>query len=699
MKIIKWLLGLFLGLALLIVIAVVGLQLFVDEAMVRDKISTTFEAKTGQTLALNGPLKWSVFPWVGIQLSDVTLGNAPGFGSEPLAIAKELDIKVAIKPLFEKIIAVDTVVIKGVALNLTKDKKGKGNWENLAATGTDSKSEKKKSDDDGDSFDPSEFDFELKGIELEDVSLHFDDKQQGRRIKLDQLVLKVGELLPGKSVPFKLGFKLENTQPVMKLDFAMSTDMTFSKDFQRLDLSALALDVDATGAGLPEQGVKLAMAANVGLDQGQGVLALSDFSLSGLNVDITGDLSVSELNATPRLEAKLALQKTNLRNLLKIAGIEVVTADPEALSRISGNIFVIQQGDSLTVKPIAITLDDSKLDGSVNILSFNGPVVKADFTLDSIDLDRYLPPQTETKEEAASSPKQDDKAEKTAQKTDFTALRKLKLDASFTVGKLKLNGLNMEAIALKVKSRKGLLSLDPISAKLYQGQFSGKIKLDVRKETPKFSARKKLTGIQIEPLLKDLTGKAQLKGLGNITVNVSGQGLTDAEIKQHLNGNFSFQFKDGAYIGFNLAQAIRKATGQAVSDEPQTTDFAELKATGKITNGVVDNQDLYLASPVLRVTGKGKVDLVKEQINYLLTTKIVDSLEGQGGKDNLNGVAIPVRIKGKLDNPSPTVDLTAALKANAGKQIEEKKQELLDKAGDKLKDQLGKGGLEGLFGR
>ena len=100
MKIIKWLLGLFLGLALLIVIAVVGLQLFVDEAMVRDKISTTFEAKTGQTLALNGPLKWSVFPWVGIQLSDVTLGNAPGFGSEPLAIAKELDIKVAIKPLF-----------------------------------------------------------------------------------------------------------------------------------------------------------------------------------------------------------------------------------------------------------------------------------------------------------------------------------------------------------------------------------------------------------------------------------------------------------------------------------------------------------------------------------------------------------------------------------------------------------------------
>jgi AsmA protein len=241
--------------------------------------------------------------------------------------------------------------------------------------------------------------------------------------------------------------------------------------------------------------------------------------------------------------------------------------------------------------------------------------------------------------------------------------------------------------------------MDPVSANLYQGRFEGKIKLDVRNDIPRFSARKKLTGIQIEPLLKDMSGKARLRGTGDIIVNVSSQGLLEADIKRHLNGNFSLLFKDGAYIGFNLAQTIRKATGKAVSNEPQTTDFAELKATGTIRSGVMDNKDLYLASPVLRVTGKGEVDLVKEDINYLLTTKIVGSLEGQGGSDNLEGVAIPVRIKGKLDNPSPAVDLAAAVKANAGKKLEEKKQELLDKAGDKLKDQLGSGALEGLFGR
>jgi len=93
------------------------------------------------------------------------------------------------------------------------------------------------------------------------------------------------------------------------------------------------------------------------------------------------------------------------------------------------------------------------------------------------------------------------------------------------------------------------------------------------------------------------------------------------------------------------------------------------------------------------------VDLVRHQVDYLLTTKVVGSLEGQGGSDKLKGVAIPVRIKGDLNNPSPMVDLEAALKANAEHKLEEKKQELLDKAEEKLQDKLGKGALKGLFGR
>jgi len=678
------------------VAAALIIPLFVDEDMVKEKISTEFQNRTGQTLSLNGPMDLSLFPWIGVQLADVQVGSAQGFGDQPLASVKELDVKVGVKPLFEKKIAVDTVVLKGVRLNLRKNKDGRVNWEGLAAAGEKDKSAGQPKTKPGESEGMGDFEVRLKGLELEDVSLHFDDEQEGVSVRLDDLALKVGELLPGQPVPLHLNFKLENSQPVVKLDFSMSTDMNFSSDYQRIDLAALAVDLNAVGEGLPADGVKLALAANVGLDNKQGALALSDLSVSGLNVDVTGDLSVTGLHDKPRLEAKLALQQTNLKELLEIAGVKVVTADAGALTKISGKLFVVQQGDTLTVDPISIKLDDSRLNGTLKILSFKGPVVRAAFQLDSIDLDRYMPPKAEG---TAAEGKQPEKTKTDGGKPDFTALRKLDLDADFSVGSLTSSGIHMQNVTLKLRSRKGVLTLDPISAALYEGKLNGNIRLDVRKDVPRFSAKKTLSGVQIEPLLKDLTGKAQLQGTGDIKVDIRSMGLDEAMVKRNLNGRFSLEFRDGAYIGFNLAQAIRQATGQAVSDEPQKTDFAELKGSGVIKQGVVTNNDFYMASPVLRVTGKGKVDLVKEKVNYLLTTKVVKSLQGQGGPNDLKGVAIPVRISGNLNDPSFMVDLEAALKANAEQKIEEKKQELLDKAGERIEKKLGTGALKGLFGR
>jgi AsmA protein len=115
-------------------------------------------------------------------------------------------------------------------------------------------------------------------------------------------------------------------------------------------------------------------------------------------------------------------------------------------------------------------------------------------------------------------------------------------------------------------------------------------------------------------------------------------------------------------------------------------------------NGVVNNQDFNLQSPLLRVTGAGKADLVKENLDYLLKASIVGSLQGQGGEDlkKLKGVTIPVRVTGPFDNPSYKPDLSAALsdtvKQKAKEKVEEQKEEVQQKLQDKLK-----GKLKGLF--
>jgi len=206
--------------------------------------------------------------------------------------------------------------------------------------------------------------------------------------------------------------------------------------------------------------------------------------------------------------------------------------------------------------------------------------------------------------------------------------------------------------------------------------------------------------VQIEPLLKDMQGKAKLAGQTDAAVNIHANGNTQSAIKKTLNGNAAFSFLNGALVGVNIAKVIRegwaKVRGKAApkTNEPENTDFSELKGTAKITNGMVENQDFVMKSPLLRVTGAGQVDLVNEQLDYLLKTAIVGSLKGQGGEDltQLKGVTIPVRVKGPFDDPSYKPDLSAALsdtvKQKAKEKVEKKKDAVKQKLKDKLKNKF-----------
>jgi AsmA protein len=121
-----------------------------------------------------------------------------------------------------------------------------------------------------------------------------------------------------------------------------------------------------------------------------------------------------------------------------------------------------------------------------------------------------------------------------------------------------------------------------------------------------------------------------------------------------------------------------------------------MSGSARITDGVIDNRDLQAKSPLLRIGGKGTVDLPEDNVDYLITAEIVQSLEGQGGKqrDELAGVPIPVRLRGSLQQPEPSVDLEAVVKARARQEIEAHKDEIQEKA----QEEVGKA-LQKLFGR
>ncbi|NKC12935.1 MAG: hypothetical protein GKR94_12265 [Gammaproteobacteria bacterium] len=161
----------------------------------------------------------------------------------------------------------------------------------------------------------------------------------------------------------------------------------------------------------------------------------------------------------------------------------------------------------------------------------------------------------------------------------------------------------------------------------------------------------------------------------------------------------------GAIEGYNLAAMIRKAKAKFLGGDadtsglPKRTDFSEMGGSFKIAKGVVDNRDFKAKVPLLRVTGKGKADLVAETIDYLATVSVVATSKGQGGKEltELNGVDIPVKIGGTFANPSYGFEgaIMAAVETVAKSLLSGKAQDLVkgkidNVAGGAVKDTVGK---------
>lgn len=710
-KLIKWLFGILILLVVLVVAAVVILPLVIDPNDYKDEIQAAVKKQTGRELTIGQPLSLSVFPQLAVGLGGVTLSNAEGFGEEPFAQVEKLALKVKVMPLLQRRVEVDTVVLKGANLNLAKDAKGRTNWEDLMAK---QEAEAKAPAEEKPAEAGEAFSFAVEGVQIEDTKVVWDDRQTGQRVEVSDIRLQTGAVAPGSTVPVDGGLKLVSDKPRLTLELGIDGKLQVGSDLDRYEAKGLVLTLAAAGEGLPQGGLDIELQSDLALDQSAGTLQLADLNLSGADVSLTGQVDVSQLNTAPTVNADLALQKTNLKRLAALFGAEIQTTDPDALTDVSGQFGLRAEGESAEIRPLKLKLDDSNLNGFVRLASFAGPTVRAELNLDQIDLDRYLPPAGAAGEEKPAAGTAG-KSDGGAAANPFAGLRTLDLDAKASIGQLKINNLRMSSVSVTAKSKDGVLRLAPVGAKLYEGVFDGLVELDARQAKPKIRLKPNLDGIKVGPLVKDMTGEESVVGTGNIDADLRMVGMSEPEIRRSLNGNAEFVLRDASVKALMGAiESIRKADvallgGQ--SSELHSTDFSELTGSAVIKDGVVDNQDLKAKSPLVRLDGKGTVNLPQNSIDYLATIELVKSLKGQGGDtgNKLAGVPIPVKITGSLADPKFRPDVQAALSAQAKEQlkakVDEQKTEIKEKVTEKVEKQVGEEAgkilgdkLKGLFG-
>jgi len=662
--------------AALFIAAAIILVLTVDPNDYKVEIAQAVKEETGRELRFEGDIGFNFFPWLGLEVGPMALGNAPGFSPDEMVSINKAEASIRIMPLLSGEVAIGMIVLDGFTLNLAKNAKGETNWDDLTKDKDHEPETAKPEDKTGDSDQGKMEALSVQGIEITNANVIFDDRQAGQQTTLTNLNLVVGEVGEKVRFPFKLTFDLKLDEPKINT---------------RPELAGFAqFDLDA------------------------GTFEISEMALDALGMEITGLFFAKSTNDALDFSGELNLAETSLRKLMTQIGQQApITADPKVLEKFSANIKYNGTANSASLEKLTLKLDDTTIEGTGSVKNFDKPAIAFAVKVDDIDVDRYMPPASESEKEAAK-PAQTEKAAAPATEPDLSALKTLDLTGKLTIGKVKAMNLNISQILCEVQAKDGVLTTKPFSAHLYEGTLTGQSVLDANPKIATWKESANLKGVQAGPLLKDLTGKDHLHGATVVKYNVHGYGLTPDNIKKSLTGTASFAFTDGAITGVNVAKMLRDAFNKikgkpASPDEPQKTDFAELLGSAVMKNGHITNNDLLMKSPLLRVTGKGWANLPKNSVDYTAIVTLVGTLKGQDGSslEELSGLPLPLHATGNLDSPSIALDAKAMAEAllkdtfkQGTKGVEEKlrKNILGDTKPDTPDEQKKPGGfLKGLF--
>ena len=681
MKLVKRLL---LGLTILAVLLIGGVFLalnLIDPNDYRDKIQSVAMEQTGRALAIDGDIKLNYFPWAGFTLGQTSLANAEGFGDAPFAKIDSAQLKVKLLPLFKKAVIVDTVQLAGLSLDLQRAADGSTNWDDLVKGDTNSGTDTatgntEETQPEEPATGGSLQDLSIGSVIIENAEIQWRDQQNNTDATLTQFNLQSDEIALGKPFSFATDFAVNSTSASVAANVDGSGQINVDLDNQRYRLSALKLATTASGDAVPVQDFSLNLNGDVDADLNAQTVSVTSLMIDTIGVQLNGDVQITQLNSEPAISAQLKSNTVNPRQLAQKLDIELpASQDPQALTAATIDVALTANAGanatSAKLEKLSIVLDDTTIDGQATLANLAAPVPPVVFQLnvDAIDIDRYLPAATdapdavtETQDTGVESANTGNaNAGDTPIALPIELMRQLNVDGMIRVGRLKFSNMNSEQIEVPVKAQQGVVSLDGFSASMYEGAIQTTASVDVNGSAPVYQVKSGIKNVQAGLMLEDmLQDTAPISGEAVITSNLSTSGDTLNQLISNLNGRYTSDFTDGALHGINIGYQLRRArslfsNADDIDQEPVSkTDFSALHVSADINNGVIRSDDLDIRAPALRVAGNGVVDLPQEQIDYTVTTKVVGSVEGQGGQDldDLKGVSASIPIRGTFEQLS-----------------------------------------------
>jgi AsmA protein len=651
LKIILYVISVFL---VIILVTVLSLPFIVNPNDFKPQIERLVKEKIGRTLTIEGDLKLSIFPWLGISTGKISLSNAPGFDNPYFAQIQQSEINVKLLPLFTKQLDVSEIVFKGLSLHLSKNKQGINNWDDFKNL---SKNESKKT------TSPLAI-FAIAGLSIENATITWDDLQKNQHNKINNLQVKVGKLNFNQKIPLNISLIFVNQQPLMTQLLNFSGNLTLTPSLEIFELNEVKIDLVTRSESIPAGSLTLHLVTDALFNKPQQYLRLSGLKIKSGDLKVKAELACYFKEST-KINLTVGIENFNVVKFLqKMKLKQPKMADENALTHLELDFKLQANTKRVNINELVLKVDESTLKGLIKVSDFENPSILFDLLIDKVNLDRYLPRKDNHFKKMITPASA---AVIGVSLAPVEILKTLNASGKIVIEQLKVNELKMQGITLKLDAEKGIIQSNQVIKKFYKGQYQGGFNLNVNAKKPIFILDEKFNNVHIAPLLKDIKGESRIKGLVNMNAQLTGYGNTAQIIKSSLKGQLKFLFKEGVISDFNIPQwlnqgkSLLNGANSLEINNNETPIFSKISATAYINEGLIQNNNLLGVSSKIKLTGQGYANLITEELNYKINLLRIKQQATKTTPEILSSQPIIINVVGNFNNPHYKINLAAML--------------------------------------
>lgn len=218
-------------------------------------------------------------------------------------------------------------------------------------------------------------------------------------------------------------------------------------------------------------------------------------------------------------------------------------------------------------------------------------------------------------------------------------------------------------VELGVNLRDGVLTLEPMTFRFAPGRLAGTVRIDARGDVPTTNVDLRVTGVELAKV-KFIAGKSgagekngllpdrpPLEGVLQGRVRLAGRGASVRQFAANADGGITFVIPQGEVnqafaelTGINVAKGL----GLLLDDDEERTGLRCGVADFTVVNGTVHARNVLFDTDVVRIAGRGKVDLGRERLDL--------EIQGKPKKVSVARLRTPIEIEGTFARPKFGVD-------------------------------------------